>query len=309
MATLNITQIEDSDISRVVSVNDGVLYDLNRCCSEKLLDQNIANPSSLSNTLIPSSLKDFLHADNEIVNQAQSVMDWATSENLNHTTDNLQLSWSIAEKRLQSPILSSSKIIMIGDTYISHAERAGVIPPDRPGIFFKMSQVVIGNDDWIIYPKNYYPQPLKFDTELAVVIGKSGMSIPEDQVQDHIWGYTICNDLTLSGVKDLGPRYKCFETSAPIGPWIVPKSQIKNPLDLNMEFRINGKTVQEGNTNNLIFSIESIISEVSEYHKLSPGDIISLGGPGSTTSINPGDIVEAEIESIGILSNPVKLEE
>ena len=198
---------------------------------------------------------------------------------------------------------------MIGDTYISHADRAGISPPDRPGIFFKMSQVVIGNNDWIIYPKNYYPQPLKFDTELAVVIGKSGMSIPEDQIQDHIWGYTICNDLTLSGAKDLGPRYKCFETSAPIGPWIVPKAQLKNPLDLHMEFRINGKTVQEGHTSNLIFSIESIISEVSEYHKLSPGDIISLGGPGPTTSLNPGDIVEAEIESIGILSNPVKLED
>ena len=306
---LNITHIKNSDNSRVVTVHNDTVYDLNKCCSEKLLAENISNANSVANTLIPSTLKDFLNAEEDVINQSQKVMKWVTSKKNINNNDKQGLSWNIAEKTLASPIISSSKIIMIGDTYISHADRAGILPPDRPGIFFKMSQVVIGNNDWIIYPKNYYPQPLKFDTELAVVIGKSGMSIPEDQVQDHIWGYTICNDLTLSGAKDLGPRYKCFETSAPIGPWIVPKSQLKNPLDLHMQFRINGKTVQEGHTSNLIFSIESIISEVSEYHKLSPGDIISLGGPGPTTSLNPGDIVEAEIESIGILSNTVKLEE
>ena len=306
---LNITHIKNSDNSRVVTVHNDTVYDLNKCCSEKLLAENISNANSVANTLIPSTLKDFLNAEVDVINQSQKVMKWVTSKKNINNNDKQGLSWNIAEKTLASPIISSSKIIMIGDTYISHADRAGILPPDRPGIFFKMSQVVIGNNDWIIYPKNYYPQPLKFDTELAVVIGKSGMSIPEDQVQDHIWGYTICNDLTLSGAKDLGPRYKCFETSAPIGPWIVPKSQLKNPLDLHMQFRINGKTVQEGHTSNLIFTIESIISEVSEYHKLSPGDIISLGGPGPTTSLNPGDIVEAEIESIGILSNTVKLEE
>ena len=306
---LNITHIKNSDNSRVVTVHNDTVYDLNKCCSEKLLAENISNANSVANTLIPSTLKDFLNAEEDVINQSQKVMKWVTSKKNINDNDKQGLSWNIAEKTLASPIISSSKIIMIGDTYISHADRAGILPPDRPGIFFKMSQVVIGNNDWIIYPKNYYPQPLKFDTELAVVIGKSGMSIPEDQVQDHIWGYTICNDLTLSGAKDLGPRYKCFETSAPIGPWIVPKSQLKNPLDLHMQFRINGKTVQEGHTSNLIFTIESIISEVSEYHKLSPGDIISLGGPGPTTSLNPGDIVEAEIESIGILSNTVKLEE
>ena len=306
---LNITHIKNSDNSRVVTVHNDTVYDLNKCCSEKLLAENISNANSVANTLIPSTLKDFLNAEEDVINQSQKVMKWVTSKKNINDNHKQGLSWNIAEKTLASPIISSSKIIMIGDTYISHADRAGILPPDRPGIFFKMSQVVIGNNDWIIYPKNYYPQPLKFDTELAVVIGKSGMSIPEDQVQDHIWGYTICNDLTLSGAKDLGPRYKCFETSAPIGPWIVPKSQLKNPLDLHMQFRINGKTVQEGHTSNLIFTIESIISEVSEYHKLSPGDIISLGGPGPTTSLNPGDIVEAEIESIGILSNTVKLEE
>tara|TARA_B100001750_G_scaffold220719_1_gene208661 strand:+ start:9083 stop:10009 length:927 start_codon:yes stop_codon:yes gene_type:complete len=306
---LNITHITDSDKSRVVAVHNDTIYDLNKCCSEKLIAENTSNASSMANTLIPSNLKDFLNSKIDVINQSQKVMEWATAKGIQEVLSDHQSSWKIAEKKLESPIISSSKIIMIGDTYISHADRAGISPPDRPGIFFKMSQVVIGNNDWIIYPKNYYPQPLKFDTELAVVIGKSGMSIPEDQIQDHIWGYTICNDLTLSGAKDLGPRYKCFETSAPIGPWIVPKAQLKNPLDLHMEFRINGKTVQEGHTSNLIFSIESIISEVSEYHKLSPGDIISLGGPGPTTSLNPGDIVEAEIESIGILSNPVKLED
>ena len=211
--------------------------------------------------------------------------------------------------KLRAPIIPSTKVICMGDTYVSHAALAGSEQPERPGIFFKMSQVVVGPDEWVIYPKNCYPKPLVYDTELTVVIGKAGMSIPEEEVDDHIWGYTILNDLTLRGAKDLRPRYKCFESSAPVGPWIVPKDQVDDWLNLDLKFRINGKQVQEGNTSNLVFSIPSMVSEVSKYHALRLGDIICLGGPGATEQIDVGDVIEAEVEGIGVLRNPVKLED
>ena len=181
--------------------------------------------------------------------------------------------------------------------------------PENPGLFFKMSGVVVGPDEFVIYPKNYHPKPLVYDTELTVVIGKDGMSIPEDEIDDHIWGYTVLNDLTLRGAKDKGPRYKCFETCAPVGPWIVPKDQIEDRYNLALTFRINGKVVQEGNTSNLVFTIPRMLSEVSEYHALRSGDIICTGGPGATQNIEVGDIIEAEVEGVGTLRNPVRLED
>ena len=302
MEKLKIALVEKNDEQRIVNIDGATVYDLANCFIAMAKENNI--DVSGSNQNIPNNLEEFIKlGDNAIKNSSEAV-DWAK----NIVTGDRNLKWELEPNSIKAPIINSSKIIMIGDTYKSHAEIGGHVPPTRPGIFFKMSQVVIATDEPIIYLKNYYPQPLKFDTELAVIIGKEGMSIPENEIQDHIWGYTICNDLTISGVKDLGPRYKCFESSAPIGPWIVHKSQLGDPLNLNLEFRINGKTVQTGNTNKLIFSTEAIISEVSMYHKLRPGDIISLGGPGPTTTLNPGDIAEAEIESIGILKNPVILE-
>ena len=302
MTKLKIALVEKNDEQRIVNINDETVYDLANCFIAMAKETNI--DVSSSNQCIPDNLEEFIKQGDSAIKNSLKAVDWAE----NKAIENENLKWELKPNSIKAPIINSSKIIMIGDTYKSHAEIGGHVPPTRPGIFFKMSQVVIATDEPIIYLKNYYPQPLKFDTELAVVIGKEGMSIPENEIQDYIWGYTICNDLTISGVKDLGPRYKCFESSAPIGPWVIHKSQLGDPRNLNLEFRINGKTVQTGNTNKLIFSTESIISEVSMYHRLRPGDIISLGGPGPTTTLNPGDLAEAEIESIGILKNPVILE-
>ena len=125
---LNITHITDSDKSRVVAVHNDTIYDLNKCCSEKLIAENTSNASSMANTLIPSNLKDFLNSKMDVINQSQKVMEWATAKGIQEVLSDHQSSWKIAEKKLESPIISSSKIIMIGDTYISHADRAGISP-------------------------------------------------------------------------------------------------------------------------------------------------------------------------------------
>ena len=295
---------------RVGSVADGRVYDLNRCCVQQLTgEQSIGDAYRLANTIVPSELGEFLGGGDAVLAAARRGLEWVLKEGAESGPAGESLSYNADDVKLKAPIIPSTKVICMGDTYMSHAALAGSEQPDSPGIFFKMSQVVVGPDEWVIYPKNYYPKPLVYDTELTVVMGKAGMSIPEEEVDDHIFGYTILNDLTLRGAKDLGPRYKCFESSAPVGPWIVPKDQIANWLNLELKFRINGKQVQEGNTSNLVFSIPAMISEVSMYHALRPGDIICLGGPGATSQIDVGDVIEAEVEGIGVLRNPVKLED
>ncbi|MEJ2362757.1 MAG: fumarylacetoacetate hydrolase family protein [Gammaproteobacteria bacterium] len=193
-------------------------------------------------------------------------------------------------------------------SYRSHADVGGKTPYDSPQWFIKMSQVVVGPEDWMVIPKHHHPDPVVYGTELTVVIGKQGKCIPEDQAEGHIWGYTILNDVTLRGrVKE--SNRKIFDTAAPVGPWIVPKDQIADPHNLRLSFRINGKQVQDGATSSLLFTIPAIVAEVSKWFTLEPGDIIATGDIGATEPLKPGDIMEAEIESIGILRNPVKLED
>ena len=194
----------------------------------------------------------------------------------------------------------------MGGTFISHMVIAQREPHDFPVPFYKMSQVVVGPEEWVVIPK-HHPEPVIGGTELTVVIGKRGRSIPETQTEAYIWGYTILNDVTLRG--QLSPIHKVFDTSAPTGPWIVPRDQVRDPQNLRLTFRINGRQVQDGNTSNMIASIPAMVAEVSKWVTLNPGDIIATGDVGATEFLKPGDIMEAEVEGIGVLRNPIKLEE
>jgi 2-keto-4-pentenoate hydratase/2-oxohepta-3-ene-1,7-dioic acid hydratase in catechol pathway len=201
------------------------------------------------------------------------------------------------------------------DTYREEIERDealgevtsfGALPHTYPHYFVKMSQVVVGPEEWVVLP-THHPDPVVYGTELTVVIGNRARKVSEERANEHIWGYTILNDLTLLG--RYNPNHKVFDTCAPVGPWIVPGDQIADAGNLDMSFRVNGKQTQKGNTRNLGFSIASMIAEVSKWLTLNPGDIIATGDVGTTEYLKAGDIMEAEIEGIGVLSNPVRLEE
>ena len=267
-------------------MNGKRLYDLNLCTVTQLAKQHgIRDAYRLANNLVPPNLQDFLSSGDSALTAARRGLQWVIAEGVEEGPTGEPIHFDQDKVVLKAPIVPDAKVICIGDTYVTHAELANAEQPDSPGIFFKMSGVVVGPDEFVIYPKNYHPQPFVYDTELTVVIGKKGMSISEEEIDNHIWGYTILNDLTLRGVKDLGPRYKCFETSAPVGPWIVPKDQIDDPHNVRLGFRINGKEVQVGSTNDLLFSIPSMIAEVSKWLTLYPGDIIATGDAVSYTHL------------------------
>jgi 2-keto-4-pentenoate hydratase/2-oxohepta-3-ene-1,7-dioic acid hydratase in catechol pathway len=294
---------------RVGSIVDDMVYDLNLCCLQQLAsEKGSLDAYRLANNIVPSQLGDFLSGGSPVLAAAREALTFVLEEGSQETPAGERLFHGAETVKLKAPILPSTKVVCMALSYKSHADVGGKTPYDSPQWFIKMSQVVVGPEDWVVIPKHHHPEPVVYGTELTVVIGKQGRSIPEDEAEGHIWGYTILNDLTLRGrVKE--SNRKIFDTAAPVGPWIVPKDQIADPLDLRLSFRINGKQVQDGSTSSLLFTIPAIVAEVSKWFTLEPGDIIATGDIGATEPLKPGDVMEAEIEHIGVLRNPVELEE
>jgi 2-keto-4-pentenoate hydratase/2-oxohepta-3-ene-1,7-dioic acid hydratase in catechol pathway len=296
---------------RIGSVIGDKVYDLNLCCLRQLVSEKQSLDSyRLANSVVPPDLQSFLVGGTRVLSAAREALAFVLKEGTQEAPDGERLFHDTNHVDLKAPVLPSTKVICMALAYKSHADVGGKIPYSFPNWFTKINQVVVGPNDWVVLPK-HHPEPVVYGTELTVVIGKQGKCIPEDQAEDHIWGYTILNDVTLRGQKDRPdrPARKEFDTSAPVGPWIVPKDQIADPHNLRLSFRINGKQVQDDSTNRLLWRIPAIVAEVSKWLTLNPGDIIATGDVGATQPLKPGDIMEADVEDIGVLRNPVRLEE
>ena len=294
---------------RIGSAVDDRVYDLNLCCLQQLAsEKQTLDAYGLADRIVPPQLGPFLAGGDRVLSAAREALTFVIKEGSHEAPAGESLFHAAHAVKLKAPILPSTKVVCMALSYKSHADVGGKTPYDSPQWFIKMSQVVVGPEDWVVLPKHHHPEPVVYGTELTVVIGKRGKCIPEDQAEDFIWGYTILNDVTLRGrIKE--SNRKIFDTCAPVGPWIVPKDQISDPLNLKLSFRINGKQVQDGSTSSLLFTIPAIVAEVSKWFTLEPGDIIATGDVGANEPLKPGDIMEAAIESIGVLRNPVKLEE
>lgn len=205
--------------------------------------------------------------------------------------------------RLLSPV-QPSKIVAVGLNYKSHAEEMKIPLPDEPIIFLKPSTSVIGHKDYIILPKNY--KRVDYECELALVIGKYAKNVSVSEARQYILGYTCFNDVTerYNQKKDgQWTRAKGYDTFAPIGPWIETDC---NPHSLNISTILNDKIVQSGNTSDLIFTVDELVSFVSNVMTLLPGDVIATGTPAGIGPLNDGDKVEIKIDNIGTLTNFVK---
>lgn len=223
---------------------------------------------------------------------------------------------------LCAPILYPSVLYMAGANYVDHLkEMTGKPPPPKseckPFFFIKTTQgTIIGPGDTIELPA--YSKAIDWEIEVAMVIGKTARNVSIEDAMDHIAGYTILNDLSA---RDLMKRddvpfvfdwigQKCFDTAAPMGPWIVPADQIGDPLSLDLKLWVNDILKQDSNTANMYFNYAEQISYLSEHITLNPGDVISTGTPAgvgmpNNDFLSDGDRVKIVIEGIGELSNPV----
>jgi len=217
-------------------------------------------------------------------------------------------------ERIGSPIARPSKIVCIGLNYAKHAKETGANIPTEPILFMKSTTSLTGPYDQIIIPKNSVKTD--WEVELAVVMGKKASYVSEQDAMQYVAGYVLHNDvserefqLERGGTWDKG---KGCDTFAPLGPWMVTPDEIPNPHQLRLWLSLNGKMMQDGNTDDLIFNIPQLISYLSHFMTLLPGDVISTGTPagvglGFTPNIylKEGDIVELGIDGLGVSKQTV----
>ena len=217
---------------------------------------------------------------------------------------------TVEEAELLAPLPRPSRIIALGLNYAAHARETGKEPPQDPIFFLKASTAVIGPEEPVVIPKG--TGRVDHEVELAVIIGRDGKGISRKEATGYIAGYTILNDVTARDMqrRDMAasrPWFlsKSFDTFAPMGPCIVLPDEIGEPVQLELTLRVNGEVRQRSNTRDLIFAIPELIHRLSRYVTLEAGDVIATGTPSGISPIQPGDVMEAEIEKIGVLRNPV----
>ncbi|HEY0299256.1 MAG TPA: fumarylacetoacetate hydrolase family protein [Arachidicoccus sp.] len=213
------------------------------------------------------------------------------------------------DERLGSCVARPSKIICIGLNYALHAKETNAPIPKEPIIFFKSTTALCGPNDNVIIPKNSVKTD--WEVELAVVIGKKTSYVEVDEALDYVAGYALHNDYSEREFQiERGGQWvkgKSCDTFAPLGPFLATKEEIENPNDLNLWLKVNGNKVQDSTTADFIFNVQQVVSYLSQFMTLLPGDVISTGTPAGVGLgmkpepwyLKPGDIVELGIEGLG----------
>jgi acylpyruvate hydrolase len=215
--------------------------------------------------------------------------------------------------RFRAPITHPQKVIGIGLNYRDHVEEIKGQIPSHPLLFAMYANAITGPDDPIILPQ--MSRQVDYEAELGVIIGRRARQVSLDSALDYVAGYTIINDVSARDLQFSDGQWlraKSFDTFAPMGPYLVTKDSLHDGDGLDIELRLNGKTMQKSNTRNLIFKVPDLVSHISKVMTLEIGDVIATGTPGGVGFVrNPqvfmkrGDIVEIEIEGIGQLRNRV----
>ena len=217
--------------------------------------------------------------------------------------------------RLGPPLLRPSKIVCVGLNYSKHAKESGMDVPEEPVLFFKASSAIIGPYDSIIIPKG--SEKSDWEVELAIVIGNKASYVSEKDALSHVAGYVLHNDVSERSFQlersGQWVKGKSCDTFAPIGPFIATPDEIRDPNNLNLWLKLNGEQMQNSNTSDFIFNIQQVVSYISQFMTLLPGDVISTGTPfGVGLGLNPprylkdGDVIELGIDGLGVSKQTCK---
>jgi len=212
------------------------------------------------------------------------------------------------------PFARPSKMICVGLNYALHAKEGGHEIPTYPSFFLRVPTSLVASGASVLRPK--ISIQLDYECELTIVIGKGGRHLPEASALEHVFGYTIFNDVSVRDFQRKTSQWtpgKNFDGTGPLGPWVVTADELPaGASGLRIQTRVNGKTMQDSNTSDMIFSTARVVSLLSEFMTLEPGDLIATGTPSGVAHarkppawMKAGDTVEVEIEKIGVLSNPI----
>lgn len=223
--------------------------------------------------------------------------------------------YEVGKVRYHAAVADPRKIICVGLNYKDHAAESGVPLPKEPILFSKYTTSLIGHGEAIVLPP--VSQEVDYEAELVIVIGKKGKNIPAARAKEYVAGYTVGHDVSARDwqLKKDGKQWmvgKTFDTFAPVGPFLVTADEVPNPENLSIRLRLNGQTMQDSNTNQMIFGVAETVAYLSQVFTVEPGDLIFTGTPPGVgfarkpqVFLKDGDVVEVEIDGLGILRNPV----
>jgi 2-keto-4-pentenoate hydratase/2-oxohepta-3-ene-1,7-dioic acid hydratase in catechol pathway len=264
------------------------------------VDVNLADPE------MPSSVRELLELGAEYQRQAWTAL---LRGGLRHDP---------ADVRLLAPVPDPRKIICIGLNYRDHAAESGVPAPSEPVLFSKYPTALAGHKHEIVLPR--VSEQVDYEAELVVVIGRGGRHIPRERAFEHVGGYTVGHDVSARDwqLNKPGKQWmagKTFDTFAPVGPALVTPDEVPDPHNLGIRLRLNGATMQDSSTSQLIFRVDELIAYLSQIFTLEPGDLVFTGTPPGVGMarkppvwLKPDDQVDVEIDHLGTLSNPVVAE-
>jgi 2-keto-4-pentenoate hydratase/2-oxohepta-3-ene-1,7-dioic acid hydratase in catechol pathway len=225
-------------------------------------------------------------------------------------------SFPLAEVKLLAPVERTARIFGIGLNYAEHAEESKMKTQAVPTVFLKLGSSLAGNGDEVILPRE--STQVDYEAELAVVIGRPGRRIAEKDWEEHVFGYTILNDVSARDVQLATSQWtlgKSFPTFTPVGPWIVTADELKDPHQLGIRLAIGAETLQDSNTRHLIFRVPELIAYLSSVVELEAGDVISTGTPAGVGLgrepkrwLKDGEEMVIEVDGIGVLRNRTRAE-
>jgi 2-keto-4-pentenoate hydratase/2-oxohepta-3-ene-1,7-dioic acid hydratase in catechol pathway len=257
----------------------------------------------LADSSLPNSVKGILALGAEGVARAVAALPIGTEK------------YDPAQATLMAPVPDPAKIVCLGLNYRDHAAESKMDVPTEPILFSKYATTLIGQNAPIILPS--LSDEVDYEAELVVVIGVGGREIPRERAMEHVGGYAVGHDVSARDwqLGKPGKQWmagKTFDTFAPVGPFVVTADEVPDPQNLGIRLRLNGKTMQDSNTNQLVFPVDEIVSYLSNIFTLEAGDLIFTGTPPGVGMarqppvwLQPGDIVEVEIDGLGTLRNSV----
>ncbi len=262
-----------------------------------VVDLNRADPS------LPTDMLAFLAGGTETITLAEAAVTTASPEAI--------LDQSAV--KLNAPIPNPSKILCLGVNYRDHADESSSDVPEYPIVFAKLSNAIIGPGEPIQLPT--VSDQIDYEAEFGVVIGRRAKDVSKADALDYVAGYLPFHDVSARDFQHRTSQWllgKNFDTFGPMGPALVTADEVPDPTNLDISLRLNGEVMQSSNTRHLIFPVVDLIAEISSVMTLEPGDVISTGTPGGVGAartpqvfLKAGDVVEVEIEGLGVLRNPV----
>ncbi len=266
-----------------------------------VIEDKIVNLHQLSAGELPDSMLEFLQSGDNAMRIAKDLLDQARGD------------MPLDSVKLLSPIPNPSKVVAIGLNYMDHIREADIGVPELATMFCKYPSAIIGSGDEIRWSTGL-TQQVDYEAELAVVIGKTAKNVSEADAYDYVAGYMNCNDVSARDLQfrpgDQWLRGKCLDSFCPLGPYLVTRDEISDPHKLSIKCELNGQSMQNSNTNEMIYRIPYLINYLSQAFTLLPGDVIATGTPHGVGAFrNPpvwlehDDVVVVTIEGLGVLSN------